>query len=830
MPSGEPSTMPPGEPTPGSPPGSPPERRAALLQASGWRLVLSLLGAQLLVLLVVWRSPPAHAFQGLASYAPLHVVLEMFSVAVSAMVFAVGWNASARAHRGNGAILACASLAVALFDVAHLLSYAGMPDFVTPSGPEKAIAFWLAARAVAALGMLAAVLRSWRAPLGRRAAAAWLWGALGVVALVLWVVLYRGAWLPRTRLPDSGLTPFKIGMEWAVIAVAAACAAIIARDARRLAASADAAALFGAAVATIFSEVCFSLYGDVTDTMNLLGHVYKVIAYGFLYQAVVVVGVRAPYARLAESEARFTRAMRGANDGLWDWDLMTDEVTYSPRWKGMLGYGPDELADHLSTWKSLVHPGDGARVLELVRAVAEGRQESFETEMRLRHKDGHWVHVLSRAYMELSAEGRPLRLTGTHVDVSARIEAEARIQELNADLERRVADRTAELSFANGALSRASRAKDEFLAGMSHELRTPLNAVLGLCEALQEGVYGPLGERQARTLGRVEEAGRHLLALITDILDLSKIQAGHLELEIGEVAVAEVCHASVRLVQEMATRKGQTIAVRVPAGAAPLAADARRLKQVLVNLLGNAVKFTPEGGALGLEASVEAERARFTVWDEGVGIAAADQRRLFDPFVQLDASLARQHGGTGLGLSLVRQLVELHGGTVSLESAPGKGSRFTVDLPAARRAAAPVASAAEPDGAAPVARAPRILLAEGDPVNAGTLCDFLEARGYAVTVADDGREALRLVLEAPPELLLVDAQMAVLDGLEVTRRIRAAGGPARALPIIVVTPLAGAGERELCLAAGADEHLEKPIGLRILAGMIDALLAARRIG
>jgi signal transduction histidine kinase len=243
-------------------------------------------------------------------------------------------------------------------------------------------------------------------------------------------------------------------------------------------------------------------------------------------------------------------------------------------------------------------------------------------------------------------------------------------------LEARVAERTAELA-------RAARAKDEFLAGMSHELRTPLNGILGLTEVFAEGIYGDVSDRQRAALDRITESGRHLLALINDILDVAKVEAGKIDLSLAPVEVGELCRAAVRLVQDQAHRKRITVAIALRGRPRQLVADERRLKQVLVNLLTNAVKFTPDGGHVALEAEQDEARDALVlaVRDDGVGIAEGDLPRLFQPFVQLDSRLSRQHAGTGLGLALVRRLVDLHGGEVTVESEIGRGSRFTVALP-----------------------------------------------------------------------------------------------------------------------------------------------------
>ncbi|NTU81795.1 MAG: GAF domain-containing protein, partial [Chloroflexales bacterium] len=268
-------------------------------------------------------------------------------------------------------------------------------------------------------------------------------------------------------------------------------------------------------------------------------------------------------------------------------------------------------------------------------------------------------------------------------ELAERQRAEAALEAERAQLAERVEARTADLRIANAGLARAARLKDEFLATMSHELRTPLNAILGRTELLLEAIYGPVTSRQIASLRSIDTSGRHLLALINDILDLSKIEAGKLELQLTAVDVALVCRMSLHMVAESALMKQITLSSALDDQVAAIPADERRLKQILVNLLSNAVKFTSEGGKVGLDLTSDASRqtATFTVWDTGIGIDEAHRARLFQPFSQIDSGLNRQYTGTGLGLSLVLRLAQAHGGAVSLVSAPGKGSRFSVTLP-----------------------------------------------------------------------------------------------------------------------------------------------------
>ena len=411
-----------------------------------------------------------------------------------------------------------------------------------------------------------------------------------------------------------------------------------------------------------------------------------------------------------------------------------------------------------------------------------------------------------------------------------------------AELEQRVAERTAELSMTNAELARAARLKDEFLANMSHELRTPLNAILGLSEALQEQTFGPLNEEELEALHDIEESGRHLLALINDILDLSKIEAGKLDLQLETISVAAVTQASLRLIKQAAHSKRLEVLHTVDETVTTVTADERYLKQILINLLSNAVKFTPAGGQLGLEVSGDPvqDAIRFTVWDNGIGISADDMERLFQPFVQLDSRLDRQYAGTGLGLALVNRLVELHGGGISVTSEAGRGSRFTVALPWYRNTvelekteADDVSSAigllndevnltTRPDSQLFEPK-PLILLAEDHESNIRTISRYLTRVGYRVEIALNGFQVINQARALQPDLILMDIQMPEMDGLEAIRHLRADSHLAD-IPIIAVTALAMSGDRERCLAAGADEYMSKPVNLRMLAETVEAQL------
>ncbi|HEY9647697.1 MAG TPA: PAS domain S-box protein, partial [Chroococcidiopsis sp.] len=431
-----------------------------------------------------------------------------------------------------------------------------------------------------------------------------------------------------------------------------------------------------------------------------------------------------------------------------------------------------------------------------------------------------------------------------------------------------------QLEQTNAELLRATRLKDEFLANMSHELRTPLNAILGMSEGLQDEVFGRLNERQSHAIATVERSGRHLLELINDILEVSKIAAGKLELETAPVSVSHLCNSSVVFVKQQALKNNIQLATAVPQHLGQIDVDERRMRQVLINLLTNAVKFTPAGGQVRLEVRLEtlpipagntpdgsaaatepSTWIAFAVADTGIGIATADQPKLFQPFIQLDSSLSRQYEGTGLGLALVKQIAELHGGSVDLQSALGAGSCFTVRLPYTTEAIAPSAHPASPqassqaaDGLPPISHpgshpgshsisppdpapsvdqaidaSPLILLVEDNEVNIITLSSYLNAKNYRIQLARNGYEAVNLAQAQSPDLIVMDIQMPGMDGLEAIQTIRRIPH-LTAIPIIALTALAMEGDRQRCLEAGATDYLTKPVKLKLLAQKLHTLL------
>lgn len=446
-------------------------------------------------------------------------------------------------------------------------------------------------------------------------------------------------------------------------------------------------------------------------------------------------------------------------------------------------------------------------------------------------------------------------------DLYAQLQRELTERELAQDL---LSERNEELASKNEQLARATRLKDEFLANMSHELRTPLNAILGLTEGVLDEIFGPITEKQRKSLETVERSGRHLLSLINDILDVAKIEAGEVTLDCMSLSVKRLCETSLMFIRQQAQQKNIQINCHIPDNLPQIWGDERRLHQVLINLLNNAVKFTPTCGQISLtaryvespipqpphrvtpslagiervpvfqpipdpEQPLPTARLEIAIADSGIGIASENLRKLFKPFMQIDSALNRKYEGTGLGLALVKQLVELHGGEVDVFSRLNMGSTFTIRLPVM----AMLQSSFPPDAETPPLSVPSplqnpsgylILLAEDNEANASTFSSYLEAKGYRVVQALNGVEAIALVQREKPNLILMDIQMPVMDGVTAIEKIRNELG-LRDLPIIALTALAMDGDEERCLTAGANCYLSKPIKLKQLVTLLDGYLA-----
>lgn len=815
---------------------------------------------------------------------------------------------------------------------------------------------------------------------------------------------------------------------------------------------------------------------------------------------------------LTLSEARFQRALRGASDGLWDWDLRTDKVFYSPRWKTMLGYREDELEDQFATWERLVDPEGRTQTMALVQACLEGKQENFESEFRMRHKDGHWVHILARGHLDRDSEGRPACLTGTHVDITERVRseealrltqfsldhapdgvfwlnreagidyvnekacldlgytreellkshiwdidpsypmefwpqhwessrslgartfetthrhkngtthpveiavvhtsyagrehhtafvrdisrrkadeanllqdreqqqilremledaaqgadlketlgaclthlfdaswlslqpkggiflvdndgetlklavshnlpreilslcervpfgrclcgraaasremqasqcvdhhheitypgmadhghynlpmlsegvvvgvlllylplgfardeskerflstvadalagfirrkrAEESLRHLNEDLEGRVALRTSELLVAKLEAERASRAKSEFLSRMSHELRTPLNAILGFGQLLELDVQD--GE-QADNVQEILRAGQHLLELINEVLDLARIEAGRLTLSLEPVPLVPLIEDCLMLIRPLAERRGIVIGEVERACGEYVRADRVRLKQVLLNLLSNGVKYNREGGSLAIDCMSETDAIRIRVRDSGPGLDEKQQAKLFVAFERLDADM-RAIEGTGIGLALSKRLMELMGGGIGVESEPGQGSVFWIRLPTISEYAEAEPVVGGLPAPIPLVEAAQrrwdVLCIEDNPANMRLIERILARRAdIRLLTASTPGLGLELAMAHHPVMILLDINLPDIDGYDVMKCLREREAT-RDIPVVAISANAMPGDLARGKAAGFADYLTKPIGVDSLLQVVDRIVA-----
>jgi PAS domain S-box-containing protein len=475
--------------------------------------------------------------------------------------------------------------------------------------------------------------------------------------------------------------------------------------------------------------------------------------------------------RLARSEESQRLAHLAARAGTFEWNIQTGENRWTPEFEAMYGLAPGEFGNSQASWEALVHPDDRASAIARVEeALASG--SPVEGEWRVVWRDGAVRWLFGRFQVVPDEHGRPARLIGVNVDVTERKQQEA-------------ARRAAEA--ATAALHEANRMKSAFLANMSHELRTPLNSIIGFGELLHDEEAGPMVPIQKEFAGNIVTSGRHLLQLINDILDLSKVEAGKMELRAETVVPAAiVADVAAQFALEAAARS-----IRLTTDVAPdleaIVIDPTRLKQVMFNYVSNAIKFTEPGGDVRISIlPTSPDEIEVRVEDTGIGIAADDIPSLFVEFQQLDASAGKHHPGTGLGLALTRRLVEAMGGEVGVTSVLGRGSVFRATLPRQPRIWSP-----DQPPIAGVSDAPRtatleILIVDDDPGSRKLMEATLEQLGFQSVAVADATAALRYLDTCVPMAVVVDLMMPEIDGFELIERMRGLSG-CEHVPIIVWT-------------------------------------------
>ncbi|AMV31073.1 Autoinducer 2 sensor kinase/phosphatase LuxQ [Pirellula sp. SH-Sr6A] len=646
---------------------------------------------------------------------------------------------------------------------------------------------------------------------------------------------------------------------------------------------------------------------------------------------------------LAQSEHRWKSAVEGNGDGLWDWDIVSGSVIFSNLWKEMIGYTPHEIENDFSQWLSLIHQDDVPSTFEKLNKHLRSETEHYETQFRLRCKDGTWKWILARGMVVSRNEyGEALRMIGTHTDISTRKEIEVRTQQLASivncsgdaiiresldgiietwnhgaellfgypanraignplkmlyreqdegvyqkshdsvwkgevfrvldaslvaeDRSERAVSIVAspifdphgrviaasyiyhdisdfkvsaeQLKIARELAEQANRSKSEFLANMSHEIRTPMTAIIGYSSLMKDSLAPHDLPREFEDyIDTIQRNSKHLLSLINDILDLSKIEAGKLDIEIAAFSLRILLADVIGSMQSKAMEKGIRLVLDTPEPfPLTVVTDPTRLRQILINLIGNAIKFTHEG-IVQVRCEYELSRSTLSVRirDTGIGMSESQMQRLFQPFQQADSTTSRKFGGTGLGLSISKRLASMLKGDIRVESVLGEGSVFTLEVQcnATFKSVGSVGSTLPVEQEKPlnsvhsVVANPtdqrrkrldglRILLVEDGPDNQRLITYFLQRDGAVVTLANDGLEAFEKIttsiatdpLSIAFDVIITDIQMPNMDGIELTKRVRSLDID---IPIIALTANAMKGDSDFCLANGCSCYLPKPI-------------------
>ncbi|HZP04602.1 MAG TPA: response regulator [Terracidiphilus sp.] len=512
---------------------------------------------------------------------------------------------------------------------------------------------------------------------------------------------------------------------------------------------------------------------------------------------------------LHESEDRHRKLFENNPHPTWAFDRETLQfLAVNGAAVRNYGYSEDEFLR--MTIKDIRPLEDIPRVVESVHRIQDGAGSTGVWRHRL--KNGEIIDVEITSYA-LNFSGRPAEVV-VAVDITQRL----RNEEEKRRLIERLAAANQQLEVRNREVERASQFKDQFLSTMSHELRTPLNAVLGFSELLTDARYGPLTERQSRYVNHIHSSGQHLLRLINDILDLSKIEAGRFQLNIERVAVdmsfAEVCES----LQPLADKSGHQLIQHAASGLV-VQADGMRFKQMLMNLLGNAIKFTPKGGKIELAARQAGEMVRIEVRDSGPGIPPDEKERIFEAFHRVRQS-DKAAEGTGLGLAITRKLAELHGGQLDVESQPEGGSCFYFTVPSA------LTTQVEIDlvrTASAASKATRILVIEDDPSAADLLESQLSSAGYEVAVCNQPQRAIEMANQWQPSVITLDVIMVPVNGWDILSKLKSDPGTAP-ISVIMVSIM---DQRSAGTLFGADEYVVKPVDKSILLGAVERCLSRR---
>ena len=748
------------------------------------------------------------------SYLLFHTLVELLTISFAFTIFLLIWNSRTIIYNEYIKIVGIAYVICACMDLVHMMAFKGMNIF-TGYDANLPTQVWIAARYLQALALVTAPFAI-RRPLRFEVISA----CLALAGTLIALTIFNGIF-PDCYREGIGLTAFKITSEYVIVALII-LSIVLLRRIRNLFDDAIYKLLIASSLLFVCAELAFTAYIGVYDFANMIGHILKLASFYLVYRAIFVTAIRDPFSlvfkELKQKEGELVETNAAIEKKVLEQTMELRNLNNEQRivlesagvgisfvqdrrqkWANttfgnIVGYSIEEM-ENIST--EIFYPAHEDYVLFGKEAyTALKSSETFSKEIQMRHKDG----TLFQA-----------RLTGKAVnpcdlgfgsiwiltDETARIEHENALRE------------------AKYAAEAANRAKSEFLSNMSHEIRTPMNGVIGMAHLLE---MSTLTEEQQQYVSALKTSGNNLLSLINDILDLSKIEAGKVVLELTDFSLKQTISDIVLMQKTVIYNKKLTLDVNIPKDfPSVMAGDQLRLKQILLNLLGNAVKFTVKGGvtisAQVLERHETIALIQIAVQDTGIGISPENIDNIFKPFTQEETSTTRNFGGTGLGLTICSSLAELMGGSISVESKQGAGSCFKVTIPFSivpKTSAENDANVMTPinwDG-----EQLRILLVEDNPINMEFAAVLLKKLGHDIATAENGKKCLAALKQSRFDLVLMDLQMPVMNGEEALKEIRLQEqGTSLHQPVIALTAYAMRGDKERLLKEGFDGYLSKPI-------------------
>ena len=512
------------------------------------------------------------------------------------------------------------------------------------------------------------------------------------------------------------------------------------------------------------------------------------------------------------NEERLKLATTAGKIGIWDWDIVRNVLTWDESMYALYGIRKEDFSGAYDAWLQTLHPDDREFASAETQAALRGERE-YAPEFRIIRPDGTILNIKASAKIFFAPQGKPTRMIGTNFDITDIKQTENELRQYKDHLEEEVQERTADLVLARDAAEAANKAKSAFLSSMSHELRTPLNAILGFSSLMRKDLS--ITKSQSDNLDIINRSGEHLLTLINDVLEVAKIEAGRVQLENSPFDLGGMVRDVADMMEIRAKEKGlQLLLDQSSEFPRYIFGDEARLRQILINLISNAVKFTLQGGVtirLGTKQN-KISHLLIEVEDSGPGISAENQQRLFQPFVQLGKQIG-DNKGTGLGLAITQQFVQLMGGAIGVESTPGKGSLFRVELPLIEVKEADIAKPKEVRGdvvgLAPGQPEYRILIVEDQLENQLLLANLMRPLGFQVKTAENGEQGVQFFQSWHPHLIWMDRRMPVMEGMEATKAIRKLPG-GKEVKIVAVTASAFMEQRDEMLKAGMDDFVRKP--------------------